>query len=70
MSNKEKIMARMRQVAAKAMAPEIKIEPMEKCLHGRPCRHLAAGGIYSPACELSVDGIFNMRKCPLDYWWY
>ena len=68
-NNKDKIMARMRQVAAKAQALDIEIEPMRKCLHGRPCRHLDAPGMVSPMCELRVDGIFNLRECPLGLWW-
>lgn len=49
---------------------KLEIEPMQKCLHNRPCRYLDAPGMVSPMCEYVADGIFNLRECPIGLWFY
>lgn len=64
MKPSERIRAKMEAIAAKRNF-KIDIEPMFECLHGRRCRHLDAPGKVSPMCEIAVDGVFNLRACPL-----
>jgi hypothetical protein len=65
----ERLQQRMRRIADAVDRPPVDIEPLKKCLHGRSCVHLDAPGMVSPMCELSVCGIFELRKCPIGLWW-
>lgn len=67
-SKARKIKQRMQAIADKRFGKKVKIEPMDKCLHDKPCEYLDAPGELSPMCELAVNGIFYLERCPLDYW--
>lgn len=62
------IIERMKKIGAQARRRQVDIEPMDKCLHGRPCRHLDAPGKVSPMCDIAVDGVFYLKRCPLRKW--
>lgn len=66
--NAKRIQERIKKIAANIDTPKFQIEPMTKCLHGRYCRHLDAPGAVSPMCEIAVNGIFEIRACPLGLW--
>jgi hypothetical protein len=47
----------------------LKIEPMNKCLHGKNCRHLMApGGDVRPTCKKNGLPVFDMNQCPAGLW--
>jgi len=62
------IVQRMNKIGERIFEDRLEIQPMFKCLNNRACRHLDAPGKVSPMCEIAVDGIFNLRQCPLGRW--
>ena len=46
----------------------LKIEPMNTCLHGKPCRHLKGPGECRPVCSKADMPVFDMDACPLNKW--
>lgn len=47
---------------------KITIDPMQYCLHGRPCNELASYGDWPPMCNHSCEPIWELKACPLKKW--
>lgn len=52
----------------------VEIEPLEYCLHGKPCNYLDAPGGKSPVCARIQTPVFDLKFCPIRRWifhrWY
>ena len=48
--------------------PKYKIEGMEKCLHGRWCKHLKNNPPARVLCSIAGVPVFDLDGCP-DGWW-
>jgi len=46
----------------------LEIEPMKKCLHGKPCPHLDGPGERRPVCSKEGAPVYCLRACPLNLW--
>ena len=55
---------------ASSYGKQIEIKPMTNCLHNRPCEFLDAPGDKRPKCKESGKPVFDMRRCPLKFWWF
>jgi hypothetical protein len=56
------------EIMEQLRGPGLRIEPMEFCLHGKPCRHLQAPGGTKPICKRSGKPVFDMQQCPEGVW--
>ena len=63
-----KIVERMDRIAARRFGKKLDIEYLGKCLHNKPCDYLVEEPGESPLCEIAIDAIFNLEKCPRDKW--
>ena len=55
---------------ASSYGKRIEIKPMTNCLHNQACEFLDAPGEKRPKCKESGKPVFDMRRCPLKFWWF
>ena len=48
--------------------PKLKIEKMERCLHGRSCRYLKSDPPASPLCDKAGVPVWDLIECPIMNW--
>ena len=59
---------RVRRAEAEPLKTKLKIEKMERCLHGRSCRNLISEPPASPMCDAAGLPVFDLNECPLMMW--
>ena len=48
--------------------PKLKIEKMERCLHGRSCRYLKSKPPARPMCDAAGLPVWDLEECPIMNW--